>query len=1064
MANEFKVKNGLIVDAGGIQVTGSIVGQNGITGSIAATNNVISGSSQIALLGYAITGSNSFNGSQSITGSIVASGDITGSNLRGTTGIVSPLITWSNTLSTNGGEIRILQTIYKNGNNVVFQYSHNTDSNGSKDLGFRRNNTGSLEIYDGVTADGAVANRRDLILRNITGSNAFFSGSVNITGSLTASLTNGYTWVGNGNNVSTLVSTSSFGGPAATSVGVYDFNLEPAAGTIGFIQDSGSNYTIQVTSASVSIFGGVTAFTTITSQSFSTTIPFTASLATGYTWVGGAGNISTLVATSSLGGGGSTNITALNSFTASQYVSNSFFATTGSNLFRANQTFSGSLIPAVSGTYDLGTLANPWRHIYVGSGSIYLVDGTQTITKTISAATLVTTTDIANGTVNLAASLPIGVVSGSSQVVGILGSLNTYTGSNDTTNTAQNSRLTNLETTSASVNISITNINSFTASNANVSLNTYTGSVSDPKFISIGASTSSLNAFTSSASPRLTNLETTSASVNGHIADINSKTGSYARTNSTNTFNGTQIISGALYITQDLVVQGSSSIQNISSSNITIGSAYVTLNTFSPSSRFAGLLIIDSGSAGSSGSLLYDSVDDEFVFVHKGNGTNITSSHVVMGPETYDNLGNEIYLATNRIPKVTNFEHIGNSNISDTGTEISLNSLTSVTGSFVATAGITGSIRATNGVISGSSQISLAGTSDYTSLFGGIAASTSSLNTLTGSLATTYEGRASATKTIFSGSSQVNGSSITTNAITIAGTSTALGGTITLATITGGSGVVSGSSQITAGSTTNFSTDVKTQLNTNTVVSGSSQITLSSTTGYGTVINQNLLTTSDVTHNSITGQIRATNGVISGSSQVSFGRITPSAIDYGSYGSIGVSGTTGAYAGISFSGVSGTLMMSSAASGFYYSNTTWRVYWDGSGNQLNTGDITAYASDKRLKKNIKNIPNALQKINSINGVTYDWKLEECNKWDFYPKESDVGVIAQEIQEVIPEAVTYAPFDIDPLIEGKSKSGQNYLTVQYEKLVPLLIEGMKEQQTQIEELKNKIEILINNLEK
>ena len=172
-------------------------------------------------------------------------------------------------------------------------------------------------------------------------------------------------------------------------------------------------------------------------------------------------------------------------------------------------------------------------------------------------------------------------------------------------------------------------------------------------------------------------------------------------------------------------------------------------------------------------------------------------------------------------------------------------------------------------------------------------------------------------------------------------------------------------------------------------------------------------------------------------------RITGNAITYGSYGSIGVSGTTNGYAGISFADVTGTLMVSSAATGFYFSNSTWRVYWDVSGNQINTGNITAYSSDGRLKKNVLPIPNALSKVNRIAGVTYDWDLEECNKWDFYPPENDVGVIAQDVQAVEPHAVKFAPFDRDPLDQGKSKSGKDYLTVQYEKLVPLLIEAIKE---------------------
>ena len=71
---------------------------------------------------------------------------------------------------------------------------------------------------------------------------------------------------------------------------------------------------------------------------------------------------------------------------------------------------------------------------------------------------------------------------------------------------------------------------------------------------------------------------------------------------------------------------------------------------------------------GGSGSFLYDSVQDEFIFVHRGNGTNITSSHFVLGPETYDSLGNELYLTTNILSKGTGKEHLIDSCIFDNGT------------------------------------------------------------------------------------------------------------------------------------------------------------------------------------------------------------------------------------------------------------------------------------------------------------------------------------------------------------------------------------------------------------
>ena len=122
-----------------------------------------------------------------------------------------------------------------------------------------------------------------------------------------------------------------------------------------------------------------------------------------------------------------------------------------------------------------------------------------------------------------------------------------------------------------------------------------------------------------------------------------------------------------------------------------------------------------------------------------------------------------------------------------------------------------------------------------------------------------------------------------------------------------------------------------------------------------------------------------------------------------------------------------------------------------------TGDITAFASDKRLKTDIEIISNPLDKINKITGFTYCWDKEVCDKIQLNTDDNrHIGVYAQDIQAVLPEAVKPAPFDTDS--KGNSKSGDNYLTVQYEKIVPLLIECIKEQQTQIEELRNEIDSL------
>jgi hypothetical protein len=117
-------------------------------------------------------------------------------------------------------------------------------------------------------------------------------------------------------------------------------------------------------------------------------------------------------------------------------------------------------------------------------------------------------------------------------------------------------------------------------------------------------------------------------------------------------------------------------------------------------------------------------------------------------------------------------------------------------------------------------------------------------------------------------------------------------------------------------------------------------------------------------------------------------------------------------------------------------------------------DVIAYASDKRLKKNIKFLENPLGKINKLSGMTFNWN-ERANEIAKYNTEkSHVGLFAQDVQSVLPEAVKLAPFDNDG--NDNSISGENYLTVQYEKIVPLLIEAIKELEKEINDLKKKYE--------
>ena len=133
---------------------------------------------------------------------------------------------------------------------------------------------------------------------------------------------------------------------------------------------------------------------------------------------------------------------------------------------------------------------------------------------------------------------------------------------------------------------------------------------------------------------------------------------------------------------------------------------------------------------------------------------------------------------------------------------------------------------------------------------------------------------------------------------------------------------------------------------------------------------------------------------------------------------------------------------------------------DVTGNITSTAEITAYYSDRRLKTDIITIENALVKVKKLNGVTY--RPNELAKSFGLDTNSDVvGLFADEVEEVLPQAVKPAPFDIDK--NGNSKSGENYKTIQYEKVVPLLVEAIKEQQSIIEAQQAKIDRLMKHLE-
>jgi hypothetical protein len=290
-------------------------------------------------------------------------------------------------------------------------------------------------------------------------------------------------------------------------------------------------------------------------------------------------------------------------------------------------------------------------------------------------------------------------------------SILTYTASNDSINTTQNNRLSSLETTSGSlINASssfstrVTSLESFSSSldstfATDAELTSLSSSVTG-RLTTDESNISSLQTASGSFSTRTTNLETASGSFStrvtsneSNITSLNSKTGSYATTGS-NTFVNTQYISaannpvsftstaslytdGGVRVAKDLYVSGTSyfnnvtifgtqSVQYITSSQLNIGTNIITVNTDTPTIRFGGLAVYDSGSTGLTGSMLWDSEDNQWIYSNP-SGSAFDSAVFLVGPRNSGTLGSEVGITTNALAKGDGAHHMTSSGIFESG-------------------------------------------------------------------------------------------------------------------------------------------------------------------------------------------------------------------------------------------------------------------------------------------------------------------------------------------------------------------------------------------------------------
>ena len=577
--------------------------------------------------------------------------------------------------------------------------------------------------------------------------------------------------------------------------------------------------------------------------------------------------------------------------------------------------------------------------------------------------------------------------------VGVIGSISSSTivglnGDSVTTySTSVDSRLSNLQSTSASVNSSLTQINSFTASNGNTSLNAYTTSI-DAKF---------------------TTLQSLTASNSASINQLNSVTASLQLyTSSANVWSGG--IDAKFTTLQSLTASNSSSINQLNlitaSFNTWTGSTY---STFSQSVDYRldnveyTVTVLDPGNIGNallglnaftaSSQIKFNNIEAATgSYETKGRGIVSGSSQITPLLPTGVVSGSSqitLILPTGTVSGSSQVLGILNSlnTFTASNDNISLNSYTS---------SLKGAITVSGTDVSIAGGLTVLGTTTIID--------STTVNIKDNIIQLNGAGAANAGLVVRDATGTLTSGSLlwdTTNDYWIAGP---LGAESKLLR-QNGDGVVSGSSQITYTSISSIPAGI---------VSGSSQITFSGISSLPTLVSGS----SQINFTQLSG---ISSGIVSSSAQ-----ITPLLPAGTISGSIQVLGSSTIMSGSSNNYQFNSIGVGTAASTV-------------AGEIRATNDITAfYSSDIRLKENIQPIQNALEKVESISGNTYDWKegYDEIHSH----KGNDIGVIAQEIEEILPQIVT--------------NRDNGYKAVQYEKIIPLLIEAIKELSDKIKILENK----------
>jgi len=685
------------------------------------------------------------------------------------------------------------------------------------------------------------------------------------------------------------------------------------------------------------------------------------------------------------------------------------------------------------------------------SGSINfpagVVSGSQQLTSSYDTRYVVSGS-ITQTTWDNIASKPGGIISGSSQLTSSYDSRYSLSGSATSTFIRQIETYTATEgqtifPTTASVTINNVDVyingfklltSDFNVTDANTITLTTGSSVGEQVEINLY----SAFAGTYLTTTDLTSLNTTTASLASSITNLNLLTSSLATTGS-NLFVGTQTYSGSIIPATDNTYDLGSETKQFRHLYLSSGSLYID-----------GQKVL-----GSTGNELQITTDNgQSIKILEAGSDNIILQSADGNIELKTSGGGDVILdPTNGVigVKGTMTIYSGNKILSSDGNAIQFGNDLGITGSITTTGNVNGVNLSTLSssldtrivteknrvdailsaadadkdtfveIVSLINSVDTSNDSTFASFYTGSNNRLNNIESVTGS----YETKGSG---IVSGSSQIVG--ILSSLNTYTGSNDTINTTqnarlTSIESVTGsyetkGNGIVSGSSQITFSGISSLPT----------LVSGSSQITLSSTTGYGSVLNQAVLTTSSPTFASITSNgninIPGTNKIVFNNEPNSWFlqvRTTTSTANLGSGLKNLLYNGGGANEGVAFSGVdTGAASMEVRNDG--------RVWIK---ENLIVGGTLTENSSIRYKENVETIKYGLDKVLQMRGVTYDKKDNGVK---------EMGVIAEEVYDVLPEVVI------------KNEEGE-IDSVSYGRIVGVLIEAIKEQQKQIEELKSLI---------